>query len=300
MGESMNSDRQSLRRDLQRIGIEAGATLIVHASLKSVGRVTGGPAALVSALLDAVEPEGHLLSYASWDRSPYEETLNGRRLGSEERRSWPAFDPATSASYPGFGALNEFLRRHPGALRSANPDASFVAIGPSAHMLVDPHQPGSAYGPGSPLERFLRLDGKVLLLGAPLSTVTLLHYAEAVADIPGKRRVTYEMPVRNASGCKVWQRHEDYDSNGILDCFASPDEPDAIERIATDFVNEGHGVRGRVGQADCYLFEGRPLVDYGIRWLEARFGAEPGSSPAGIRRLSDTVARNSAFVPSGD
>ncbi|WP_142244972.1 AAC(3) family N-acetyltransferase, partial [Klebsiella pneumoniae] len=39
-----------------------------------------------------------------------------------------------------------------------------------------------------------------LLLGAPLNSVTALHYAEAVADIPNKRWVTYEMPMLGRNG----------------------------------------------------------------------------------------------------
>jgi aminoglycoside 3-N-acetyltransferase len=48
-----------------------------------------------------------------------------------------------------------------------------------------------AYGAGTPYARLVELGGRVALLGAPLDTVTLVHHAEAVAEVPGKRRVSY-------------------------------------------------------------------------------------------------------------
>ena len=136
---------------------------------------------------------GTVMGYASWDRSPHEETLNGARLDDEARRTAP-FDPATAGTYRGFGLLNQFLFKPPARGAKRAPDASMVAVGPLAETLTEPHELGHA-GEGSPVERFVRLGGKALLLGAPLNSVTALHYAEAVADIPNKRWVTYEMPM---------------------------------------------------------------------------------------------------------
>jgi aminoglycoside N3'-acetyltransferase len=250
---------------------------MVHASLKAIGPVTGGPATIVEALLDAVGGRGNLMAFVSWDRSPYDETLNGRMMALQDRNAWPAFDPDDAAPYPGFGRLNAFICDHPDVRRSAHPDASMAAIGARSQELIEPHELGHAYGPGSPLERFVQMKGRVLLLGAPLDSVTVLHYAEAIAEIPGKRRVSYEMPVRGESGETIWKHVEDFDSNGILDCFAVPGKPDAVELIASDYVRLGRHRQGRFGQAHCYLFEAPALVDFGVRWLERRFA----SSPAG-------------------
>ncbi len=47
-----------------------------------------------------------------------------------------------------------------------------VAVGPLAETLTEPHELGHALGEGSPVERFVRLGGKALLLGAPLNSVS--------------------------------------------------------------------------------------------------------------------------------
>jgi aminoglycoside N3'-acetyltransferase len=259
-------------RDLQVLGLRPGDLVMVHAALRAIGPVEGGPDEVLAALLDAIGPEGTLLAFVSWDHSPYVETLNGRTLPAAERERWPAFDPASAPPCREFGAFNRSICVHPGVRRSAHPDANMAAIGRLAEELTRDHSLHEGYGPGSPLERFVRHAGRVLLLGAPLDAVTVLHYAEAVAGIPGKRRVTYEVPVAE-DGRKVWRRADNFDTNGILDAFAREGEPDAVESIARDYVAQGHGRRGQVGRAACHLFEAPEIVAYGVRWLESRFGA---------------------------
>lgn len=229
---------------------------------------------LVQAILDSIGPGGTVLAFVSWDRSPYEETLNGRMLPDHERQVWPAFDPTSAGTYRGFGVLNQFLCAVSGAVRSGHPDASMLAIGARAKEIIGEHRLGAAYGRRSPLERFVQAAGKVLLLGAPLDSVTVLHHAEAIADIPNKRRVSYEMPLLDDHGRTVWQRAEDFDSNGILDGFAVDGEMDAVETIARLYVSEGRAVTGQVGLAHCHLFDAQDLVAYGRRWLERMFGRQ--------------------------
>lgn len=260
----------TLAGDLRALGLRAGDLVMVHASLRALGPVEGGPQAVLDALLDVLGPEGTLLAFVSWDRSPYEETLDGRELAPDLRGAWPAFDPATAPPYGEFGAFNRFICAHPGVRRSAHPDANMAAIGRLAEDLTRDHALLEGYGPGSPLERFVQHGGRVLLLGAPLDAVTVLHYAETLADIPGKRRVRYEVPVLR-EGRKVWLPAENFDTNGILEVFAREGEPDAVESIARDYVAAGNGRRGMVGAAACHLFEAGPVVAYGVQWLESRF-----------------------------
>ncbi|ABL71235.1 aminoglycoside 3-N-acetyltransferase [Paracoccus denitrificans] len=269
--------KASITADLRRLGLKPGDLVMVHASLKALGPVEGGAAGVVQALLDALRPGGTVMGYASWDRSPYEETLNGARMDEALRRDWPAFDPRTAGTYRGFGLLNQFLADLPEARRSAHPDASMVAVGPLAGTLDEPHRLGQALREGSPLERFVRLGGKTLLLGAPLDAVTVLHYAEAVADIPGKRRVSYEMPMPGPDGRTIWEAATDFDSNGILDCFAVEGQPDAVETIARAYVATGRYREGMVGAARCHLFDAQDIVAFGVDWLERQFGSVPES-----------------------
>ena len=78
--------RKAITEALQKLGVQTGDLLMVHASLKAIGPVEGGAETVVAALRSAVGPTGTVMGYASWDRSPYEETLNGARLDDEARR----------------------------------------------------------------------------------------------------------------------------------------------------------------------------------------------------------------------
>jgi aminoglycoside N3'-acetyltransferase len=62
--------RRRLVRDLRGLGIQPGATLLVHSSLRSIGWVNGGPRAVVAALRDAVGPEGHVVIPTGTEANP--------------------------------------------------------------------------------------------------------------------------------------------------------------------------------------------------------------------------------------
>ncbi|NML44411.1 aminoglycoside 3-N-acetyltransferase [Ramlibacter sp. G-1-2-2] len=269
-------DTRELNAQLRALGVRAGDRLMVHASLRAVGPVAGGPPGLLAALLEALGPEGTLLAYASWQHSSYDATLDGRELTREERDAWPVFEPATAPPYDGFGKFNRFVCAHPGAQRSAHPDASIVAIGRRAADLAAHHSLLDGYGPASPLGRFAVGGGRILMLGAPPGAVTVLHVAEAIARVPGKRRVRYQVPVR-VDGQRCWREAEEFDTNALLDQFVASGF-DAIAGIATDYVAQGSGLRGRVGDASCWLLDAQDLVAFGVRWLESRFGAGPGDA----------------------
>lgn len=272
--------RAAVVEQLRAIGVRAGDAIMPHVSLRAVGPLENGPRTLVEALLEAVGPRGNLMAFVSWRDSPYEETLGKAYVPAAIANRCPSFDPGTASAYPGFGAINEFIRTHPGACRSRHPDASMAAIGPAAQWLTTPHRLGEAYGPGSPIERFLQLEGRVLSMGAGPDAVTVLHYAEAVAGIADKRRVTYSMPLREGGETR-WITCSDWDSNGILDVYATPEGPDAVETIAREYLAAGNAAEGLVGRAASRLVGARDIVAYGIAWLESRHrrGGEPGVLP---------------------
>ncbi len=266
-----------LTRQLRDLGIARGDTLMTHVSLRSVGPLVGGASTLLAAILDAVGPDGNLMAFVSWRDSPYEETLGRDAPPPAIAESWPAYNPSDAPSYPGFGAFNEVIRSHPGCRRSAHPDASMAAVGPDADWLVVPHALGSAYGPGSPIERFLAKRGKILSIGAGPDAITALHYAEAVAQIDGKRRVTYSMPLLH-DGERTWVTASDWDSNGILDEYALPEGPDAVERIARDYFAQVGVATGDIGAASSKLIDACDIVAFGVAWLEGRHGKAVGRS----------------------
>ena len=250
---AVKSTRQSLYADLRSLGVRPGDLLMVHASLRAVGPVTGGAGVVVQALLDAVGDTGTIAAYVDFE--PFYE---------EGDQDVPVFDKRIARAAIDHGALHETIRTWPGAVRSDHPDAGVAAIGPLAEWLTadQPFQYG--YGEGSPFEKFVERQGSVLMLGAPLDTITLLHHAEHKARLPDKRTYRYRRLMPGANGPQ-WIDFEEFDT-GIPVHPALPEN--CFERIAEDFLKAGQGTQGKVGNARACLFEGRELVQFAVEWLE--------------------------------
>jgi len=177
---------------LRRTGLTNGDSVIIHSSLRSLGRVTGGPGAVIQALLDVVGPTGNLMfpTFNYW-LSPTESY----------------FDPAQT---PGkTGAITEAARKWPGARRSLHPSHSVTVIGPDAKALTDDHLKCRTVGIGSPADRLAKRGGKVLLVGVGHIANTMIHIGEEYAGVPkapwaiGLPVVKVLMPDGRATTCQL-------------------------------------------------------------------------------------------------
>jgi aminoglycoside 3-N-acetyltransferase len=264
--------RSELLRDLRVLGVREGAVVMVHTSMRSLGWVVGGPDTVVAALLAVVGSEGTVMAYAGWDQDPYHLERWPPVVRDAAIREQPPFDPDVSEANREHGRIPERMRTWPGAVRGPHPEASVVAIGRRAHWIARPHPDDDPYGAGTPLARLVEASGQVLVLGAPLSTLTLLHHAEAIAPIEDKRRVTYTMPVSDRDQI-VWRTYHDINTSEgayAYDKFAGDTDP--FEWIARDALSSGVGVSGVVGMSTSYVFPASGLVDFAVAWLVERFG----------------------------
>lgn len=268
--------RSRLVADLRKIGVREGGVLMVHTRMSAIGWVVGGSETIVRALLDRLGPAGTLMAYAGWEDNPYDLHAWPEVWQRSYLEELPAFDPELSEAVHEHGRVPERIRTWPGARRSSHPEASIVAVGAKAGWITDHHRRDDGYGEDSPLARLVEARGQVLLLGAPLETITLLHHAEALARIPGKRRVTYRMPVLEG-GRRVWVTFTDIDTSdpGPLPYAEVLGDADAFEVIARAALASGCGVTGRVGQARSHLFEADALLAVAVDWLETLFGHHP-------------------------
>lgn len=252
------STRASLLADLRAIGIQPGDAVMVHAALRRLGRVLGGPDTLIDALVDAVGPQGTILGYCDWQLE--EEALTDPLL----RPQIPPFDPLRSRSSRENGAFPELLRTTPGALRSGNPGASVAALGHQAQWLTADHPLDYGYGPQSPLAKLVEIEGKVLMLGAPLDTMTLLHHAEHLAQVTGKRIHRGAVPIV-LKGQTVWQEFTEFDTRDpVLEGL----EEDYFGEIVQEFLQSGQGTRGLIGRAKSVLVEAPAMLQFAVQWLE--------------------------------
>lgn len=268
IGDQRFLTRRALRADVETLGVTTGDAVMVHAALRRVGRMLNGPDALIGALRDAVGAEGTVLCYVDWD-AEYDGALDDEgRVPEALKPDIPPFDRAGSRAIRDHGAIAEFIRTTPGALRSANPGAGVSAIGGKAAWFTADHALDYGYGPQSPFGKLTEVGGKVLMVGAPLDTMTILHHAEHLARIPGKHIRRVEVPFLEADGSVTWRMIEEFDtSDPIVDGLAD----DYFATIVEEFLATGNGRRGSIGAAPSVLVPARDIVEFGVAWLERRF-----------------------------
>jgi aminoglycoside 3-N-acetyltransferase len=259
--------REQLANDLRTLGIEAGDTMMLHASVRAVGEVAGGPDQIHLALKDVLTAQGTLIMYASCPRY-YDEVGSGNLTKEQEAEileKLPAFDPLTARSARDNGALVELFRTYPGS-RVNRHVARFVVWGKRADSLISEQPWNYAFGLRSPLDRFLGLDGKILLLGSDHDAVTFLHYVEHVAEIPNKRIRRFQVPVLD-DGRRAWRSMEEFDTSGDGALANWPDR--FFAKIVDAYLAATGNQGGRVGNALSYILRARGLLDFALPLMQA-------------------------------
>ena len=167
--------QNALSQDLRVFGVEAGATIFIHSSFRSLGSVIGGAGTVVGAFKDVVGPEGLIL-------------MPSFNLVEKRAETW---DIETTPSTVGW--LTEFFRQMDGTFRSDHYSHSVASSGKKASDFVADHlsqegyrspwdlQPwGRTYGFQSPMYRAYQQDGKLLMLGVDYQSSTYIHLVEVM------------------------------------------------------------------------------------------------------------------------
>ena len=174
------------REALEKLGLRGGETLYVHASLRRVGHVVGGPSQLIEAITGLLGKEGTLVMPAL--PAPDAASVNASEV----------FDVAETPSRSGL--LSETLRLTAGAWRSEHPVASAVALGARAEELTRDHlKAETPFGPGTPWARMADGPLKVLLLAAHAGP--LLYHIQERARFPNMYATQpAQLEIRGAQG----------------------------------------------------------------------------------------------------
>jgi aminoglycoside 3-N-acetyltransferase len=252
--------RRRIVHDLRRLGVEPGHALLVHASLRSLGRVTGGAETVVSALREAVGPTGHVVVPTGTEANSKTSRAHQAHIATltpddVERfhLDMPAFDKDKTPS--GMGAISEALRTTRGAARSAHPQSSFAAIGPEADLLMADHPLECHLGPDSPLGKLNKMEAHVLMIEVGYWAFTGFHLAEYLySPRPPKR--AYACVVSTADGTRRWQEYDDV----VLD-------DQEFEDIGKSLEKNMAVRRGKVGHAQCRLVPLQAAVDFAAEWM---------------------------------
>ncbi|WP_274370139.1 aminoglycoside 3-N-acetyltransferase [Morganella morganii] len=267
VGDEYYWSQPVLAEQLRVLGLQPGDAVMVHASLRAAGPCLNGADDLIDALLQCTGENGTLLCYVNWLENYEDSTGDDGCVPAVLKPLITPFDVRTSRANPDHGVFAECFRTRPGALRSANPGASVAAIGAKAAYFTENHPLCYGYGEDSPFARLVAEDGKVLMLGAPADTMSLLHHAESIAPLRNKRIRRKELPLRRADGSTDWVMSEEFDTaDPVCDCF-----PEGyFAQIVADFSQQNnHLRRGNAGSAGALLVSARQIRDFAVSWMMA-------------------------------
>lgn len=243
-------NKELLVNDLVNLGVDKGDTILIRAGLGAIGRIDGGANTFIDALLDAVGPDGTIVSLAftsaSFLRKPRKEDAFNRN----------------KKSYA--GALPNAMLNREESFRSKHPMCSYVAIGKKAQYITSDHNEKSpAY---EPVRKIIELNGKNILIGCVKSSpgFTTAHLAEA------------DLGMLSLNIFSGFTRTYYVDESGALDIFKRKDSglcSNSFYKFYSHYVNECILKTGYIGKAYSIIAPADKCYDieYGILLKNKKF-----------------------------
>lgn len=232
-------DTDRLTADFAGLGLKPTCRMMVHASLSALGPVAGGAATVVAALHRSAGEDGAVIipSFRDAIRSDHF-ALRECEAGCPQ--------PLCPSRERGFtGAIGEAVREQKNAVRSCHPTHSWVGVGGDAAFLLGGHHRSlTPCGTDSPFLRLLERNGKLLLLGVGVRTVTNIHVVEDARNVP------------YLSAIEPRRRHATYTTSGRRIQYLYPQLLDAALREA------GLLRSGRVGASTSHVIDARDLGSF--------------------------------------
>lgn len=228
---------------LQSLGIRRGGCLLIHSSYKSLGPSIKDIGQIISALQEAVGPEGTLLFPAL----SYESVTAGT----------PYFNIKDTPSC--VGAIPEWFRKQPGVLRSMSPTHSVCALGPQAAAMTDNQEKDDTpVGPNSPFRKLRDAEGQILMLGCGLEPNTSMHGVEELADSPYvfKEHIKYDCVDATGKNLELNVRRHNFSRP----CGDIEQRYDRTRHVLPSAVFK----TGPVLDATCHLIDAKPMWDIAV------------------------------------
>jgi aminoglycoside 3-N-acetyltransferase len=170
---------------LSELGVVAGDQLFIHAFLPSLGVVEGGITGLTEVIQERLGERG---------------TIIVPTFSASYRRN-EIYDVRESKSFN--GALSEYIRQLPMAVRSLDPLFSMAALGRRADELME--RTGSAcFGDQSIYEKLFRNDVKFIGFGVDWNQgYSFFMHLERLANVPFRHEVLYRGQTRRMDGVLI-------------------------------------------------------------------------------------------------
>jgi aminoglycoside N3'-acetyltransferase len=217
--------------DLRGMGLKAGDGLMVHSSIKALGRTENGTVGIIEALQEVLTEEGTLMMPSFNHGNPWKARGKG------------FYNPKTTPCWN--GAIPDAFWRLPNVFRSLDPTHPIAAWGKNAKRYTEFHHRTLTMGPDSPLGMLGKEGGYAMMLGVGYAPNTYHHVVEMTLGSPcvGQRNEQY--PIHLPDGRIVMGRTWGWRSKG---CPIT--DPTRYVKNLQNF----HRV-GKVGTCETILFK---------------------------------------------
>ena len=232
----MNEYTKQIAADARALGVREGSVLLVHSSLKSLGRPGVTPQDVIDGLRLALGDHGTLVF----------PTLSYMHCGPTRSRT---FDVKGTPS--NVGAIPEYFRTSvEGVRRSHCPTHSCTAIGELRDAIVGGHHlDNTPCGANSPFHRVMELDGSILFLGCGTNCNTSMHAIEELSRPDYLFEDCYTYTIVREDGSTYEQDCYAHDFKGVYQAYSR------MEAI----LNEKEMQTGGILSASCHLMRATPL-----------------------------------------
>lgn len=235
--------KNDILAQLEKMGAPKDKAVLMHSSLRLIGKVEGGAQTLLDAMIEYFTSEGGLFCVPThtWGNLKKEIVLDMN-------------DPATC-----LGAFSNFAAADPRGIRSQNPTHSMVVFGDRAKALEfikDDANVSAGADACSCYGKLYETGGYVLLVGVAHNRNTYIHYAEESLGFPDRLSdEPREVKVKLASGELVTKKIKTHKCSFCSDVSAR------FPKYETAFRYYRAITDGFIGNAPTQLCDARIMKD---------------------------------------
>lgn len=256
-----------LKATLKELGIRETDTVLVHSNSNPDSGFKGTPSDVVESLAQLLGENGNLLMVSIPFRgTTFDHLSKGKPFHRDRTISM-------------MGLITEIFRRRPGVLRSLHPTHPVLALGRDSVWLTTGHESCTTpCGAGTPFEKFLQLDGKILFYDVPFGAITFFHYVEDVTKDLLPFNVYHDKPFTITAFDERKQGH-------VVEVYAfNPAVTRNAYKVEEEMKRQGLVKYGKVGNSRLILVNAKDVLKCQTAMIK------DGNLPYGRHKTSDKGA----------
>ena len=240
--------KENVITQLESIGINEGDSILLHSSLSKIGFVENGAKTIINAFIDVIGSKGTLCMPA----------FPGMGFNYDYLKTNPVFDIKHTPSK--MGIITEEFRKMNNVKRSFHPTDSVCALGFHAEEITNSHfNQITPYNINSPFIKLCQLNGKIVLIGVDLNSLTNFHTLEDAVE-------NFKFPIYH----KELFQTQLIDENGVMKTMQTKvHNPEwSKKRKCNDFIkpfeNAGFLKHFTLGNAHCMIINAKEMQTWMI------------------------------------